>query len=71
MKTEDLARELMTEEMKKEQGTFVTLRIIDRLTLLYAPLFDRALLSRLAESINQELQSLGGKRTAIASGRAA
>ncbi len=54
MKKDVFARELMLEELRKEQGGFVTLRIIDRLVLLYSPLFDRELLTTVADRINTE-----------------
>jgi hypothetical protein len=57
MKKDEFATELMMEELKKEQGGFVTQRIIDRLVLLYSPLFDREFLSSVAEGINKTVAS--------------
>ncbi len=54
MSKDELARQLIMDELKKENGRFVTTRIIDRLALLHASLFDREFLSHIAESLNNE-----------------
>jgi hypothetical protein len=54
MSKDELARKLIIEEIKKENGRFVTTRIIDRLALMHASLFDREFLARIAETLNQE-----------------
>jgi hypothetical protein len=68
MKKDEFARELMLGEMNRENGRFVTTRIIDRLMLMYAPLFERDYLSRMAELLNVELRGgspLPGLATAL------
>ena len=59
MKKDDFARELMLGELQKENGRFITLRIVDRLMVMYAPLFERDYLSRIAEVLNLELRGPG------------
>lgn len=59
MKKDEFARELMLGEIRKENGKFVTTRIVDRLMLLYAPLFERDYLAKVAEILNIELRGAG------------
>jgi hypothetical protein len=56
MNKDDFAKELMEEELTKEKGRVITQRIIDRLVLLYSPLFDREYLTSIAEKVNREHQ---------------
>lgn len=64
MTKDDFARELLIGELEKEKGRFVTQRIIDRLVLLYSPLFEREYLTKIAEDINE---SQGDKNTTSSS----
>ncbi len=57
MNREDFARELMLDEISREHGRFVTLRIIDRMVVRYGSLFDRQLLTMLADRINGEFSA--------------
>ncbi len=54
MNREDFARELMLDEINRERGRFVTLRIIDRMVVRYGSLFDRPMLTAVADRINGE-----------------
>jgi hypothetical protein len=54
MDREDFARELMLDEINREKGRFVTLRIIDRMVVRYGSLFDRRMLTAVADRINGE-----------------
>jgi hypothetical protein len=51
----EFARQLMLGEIDRERGRFVTQRIIDRLLILYSPLFERDLLAAVAEILNGEI----------------
>lgn len=54
-----LARQLLLAELSKEQGRFVTQRIVDRLRIFHAAQFDGGFLAGLAEEINREIQRKG------------
>ena len=56
MDKKQFAKDLMLEEIEKEHGQFVTQRMIDRLRIFYAPMFESAFLSGLAEEVNLELE---------------
>lgn len=69
MTKEDFARELILGELEKEKGRFVTQRIIDRLVLLYSPLFEREYLTVIAERINSSDRFLKLDKTGRLSGK--
>lgn len=49
------ARELILAEIRKDNGSFVTQRILDRLRIFHSQMFDGSFLSSIAEEVNEEL----------------
>jgi hypothetical protein len=55
------AKKILMAELKKENGRFVTQRMIDRLRLFHTPLSEGSFLSDAVEEVNRELAVKPGK----------